>query len=157
MHVIRLRGPWEYEPLARAMRLETGDWQLQTADLPPGGRASVPADWGATLGPEFRGRVRYMRRFGQPTGLSPSAQIWLAVDGVDAFASVSLNGESLGEVVGPEFQAQFNVTEYLKPRNILILDIEKPKLGAPGGHGSVSDSRPGSPGGLIGEVRLEIE
>ena len=157
MHVIRLRGPWEYEPLARAIRIGTGDWKLETSDLPPGGRVLVPVDWGETLGPEFRGRVRYLRRFGQPTSLSPSAQIWLAVDGVDAFASVSLNDESLGEVLGPEVRVRFNVTGYLRPRNILVLEVEKPRLGAPNPHESVTDSRQGLPGGPISEVRLEIE
>ena len=157
MHVIRLRGPWEYEPLARAMQIDTAEWRLQAIDLPPAGRVSVPADWGATLGPDFIGRVRYVRRFGQPTGLSAFEQIWLAVDGVDAFASVSLNGQALGEVSGPEWNARFNVTDYLEPRNILVLEIEKPRLNTPRCYAGVSDVRGGLPGGPIGEVRLEIK
>lgn len=157
MHVIRLRGPWEYEPLARAMQIDTAEWQLQAIDLPPAGRVSVPANWGETLGLNFMGRVRYVRRFGKPTGLSPSEAIWLAVDGVDAFASVSLNNQAIGEVPGPESHARFNVTEYLKPRNILVLEIEKPRLNGPRCYADVSDSRHGLPGGPIGEVRLEFD
>ena len=57
MHVIRLRGPWEYEPLAHTFIAADGTRHESTESLPPRGRVHLPADWGTTLGPEFRGRV----------------------------------------------------------------------------------------------------
>ena len=68
-HVIRLRGPWEYCPLARTVMLADGSRRRETDDLPAAGRIIMPADWGATLGADFHGRVSYLRRFGRPTGL----------------------------------------------------------------------------------------
>ena len=59
VHTIRLRGPWPYEPISRSIRRDDGRVSETSDDLPPGGRLQMPADWGRTLGPDFRGRVRY--------------------------------------------------------------------------------------------------
>jgi hypothetical protein len=124
--------------------------------LPPPGRVQLPADWGLTLGPDFRGRVRYTRRFGLPTNLAPDEEVWLVVEGVDYFGAVTLNDTPLGDVtgyLGPP--AEFQVTPLLGERNILTLDVELPVVEA----GAAPPIRPGReqlPGGPIGEVRLEI-
>jgi hypothetical protein len=156
MHVIRLRGPWEYEPLARVW-IEAGGRRRESREsLPPPGRVQLPADWGLTLGAEFRGRVRYTRRFGLPTNLEPDEEVWLVVEGVDYFGAVTLNDRSLGDVtsyLGPP--VEFNVTPLLGERNILTLDVELPAFES----GAAPPVRPGRehlPGGPIGEVRLEI-
>jgi len=158
MHVIRLRGPWEYEPLARTTIAADGTRHERTDDLPPVGRVHLPADWGATLGQEFRGRVRYTRRFGLPTNLEPDEEVWLLIDGVDYFGVVSLNGQRLGEIVGYRSPREFDVRRLLAERNVLTLEVELPLVEAGAGR-AVKFDRPGReklPGGPIGEVRLEI-
>jgi hypothetical protein len=154
-HVIRLRGPWEYEAVARARITLDGIRIASRENLPPPGRANLPADWGATLGPDFRGLVRYTRRFGLPTNLEPNDQVSLVVDGVDFFGSAQLNGAALGELQGFNQPTTFAVRQLLKPRNLLIVDVELPAYESPGA-APARTGREGLPGGLIGEVRLEI-
>jgi len=158
MHVIRLRGPWEYEPLARVFVAPDGTRRESTEELPPPGRVHLPTDWGATLGQEFRGRVRYIRRFGLPTNLEPHEQVWLVIEGVDYFGMLSLNGQSLGEVVGFQTPREFDIQGLLADRNLLTLDIELPRYEG-GAAIRARIERPGRdhlPGGPIGEIRLEI-
>jgi beta-galactosidase/beta-glucuronidase len=154
-HVIRLRGPWEYEPLARVSIAADGSRSESTAELPPAGRVHLPADWGTTLGMTFRGRVRYTRRFGLPTNLEPHEQVWLEIDGVDYFGTVSLNGRSLGDVVGYRSAREFDIRNVLTERNLLTLEVELPAYG-PGAAAPGRPNREHLPGGPIGEVRLEI-
>jgi beta-galactosidase/beta-glucuronidase len=130
MHVIRLHGPWEYEPL-------TGVGE----DVPPSGRLTIPADWSETLGADFRGRVRYTRRFHRPTGLIEGQRVWLAVERVEATGAVSLNGQMLGPAAAKGGPFRFDVTDLLARYNVLTIDAE-------------SFDRPG---GVTGFVRLEIE
>ena len=133
-HVIRLRGPWEFMPLAR--------WG-EDATLSPPGKVTMPCDWSASLGRDFRGRVCYLRRFGQPGFVEPYEQMWITFNGIRGRATVSLNGQPLGEVEGDD-PGNFEVTGRLEFRNILEVIVEQP-ADAP------------EPGGLVGEVRLEIE
>ena len=152
-HVIRLRGPWQCAPLARTVLLANGQTANEQGSLPAGGRIELPADWGALLGNDFRGRIRFNRRFGLPTGIEPEQRIDLVIECVDAFGHASLNGESLGPLGSNA--ARFDVTRQLKPRNELEVIVELPRLSAE----SAPLPRPGRehlPGGLIGEVRLEI-
>jgi hypothetical protein len=155
MHIIRLRGPWEYKPLAH-VSIGEGDIRRESVEsLPPGGRIQLPADWGATLGATFRGRVRYERRFGLPTNLDRHERVWLVVEGVDYFGAVSLNVTPLGSIIGYNCPTEFEVTEILSPRNVLTLDVELPQYESD----AATPDRPGRkhlPGGPIGEVRLEI-
>jgi hypothetical protein len=154
-HVIRLRGPWDFEPLARVSIAADGGRQENANNLPPAGRVHLPADWGLSLGADFRGRVRYLRRFGLPTNLEPDDCVSLVIEGVDYFGTVLLNGVRLGELSGYAVAAPFDVRELLAPRNLLLLDVELPSYAA----GAKAPERPGReslPGGPIGEVRLEI-
>jgi hypothetical protein len=132
-HVIRLRGPWEYAPLERFD---------SDGPLPAPGKITMPADWSATLGADFRGRVRYVRRFGKPGFTEPYEQIWIVCTVVRSRADVLLNGELLGEVIGDE-PGIFEVTGKLESRNMLEVVVE---------HAAKAPD----PGGIIGEVRLEI-
>ncbi len=83
-HAMRLHGPWEYRPLSRWVRADEDAWREIADELPRPGRARVPGDWAAALGPDYRGRVRYTRRFGCPTGLASRERVWLVIEGVDA-------------------------------------------------------------------------
>ncbi len=131
-HLIRLRGPWQYSPLVCF-----GD-----GPLPPPGGVELPTDWGATLGECFRGRVRYERNFNSPTNLDPHERVWLVIDGADARADVSLNGDPLGAVEGYALSAEWDITEKLGPRNTLSIEVEqldaasqgKPSSPEPPGH-----------------------
>ena len=174
MHAIRLRGPWDCQPLARVTLLADGSLREDRSALPSGGTAVLPDDWAAALGADFRGLVRFTRRFAQPTGLTAATRVWLAIDDVDWQARLALNGHDLGciqlagstpsplllaapspglAVVCP---ARFDITSLLQPRNELVIEVLLPAVEA----GAARFSRPrreGQPGGLIGLVRLEIE
>jgi hypothetical protein len=133
-HRIRLRGPWTCEPL---FRME-GDGSRSTVDLPAPFRMTMPGRWeeGGLL--DFRGGVRLVRRFGYPGRIDDFEHVWLTFEGAAERATASLNGQPLGS--WEEGPAEFEVTPLLKPRNLLIVDVESQ---APGG-------------GLWGEVALEV-
>lgn len=154
-HVIRLRGPWEYRPLARTVRLADGSNRAESGDLPAPGRIQLPADWGATLGSDFRGRVAYLRRFGRPTGLDAAGRVELVITRVDAMGSVRLNGQGLGDIPAGGAVWRCDVTARLRPRNELVVEVELPRL-TDRSPPLARPGREGLPGGLIGRVRLEI-
>lgn len=156
-HTIRLRGPWEYEPLPRGLSRDDRE--------PPRGTVAMPGDWGGILGADFRGQVRFTRRFARPTGLDAETRVWLVIEEVDWQAAVALNGQSLGEVrfsgapaeadVVP-CPARFDITTLLLLRNELTIDVLLPEVAA-GAPPLARPGREGQPGGLIGLVSLEIE
>ena len=156
MHVIRLRGPWRYRPLARTVRLADGSSRPEEGTMPPAGRATLPDDWGATLGDDFRGRVEFRRQFNMPTGLSAIDKVFLVVEKIDAFGSLSLNGSTPLSIPPRASETRIQISELLKPTNELVVEVELPRL--------TDDSQPlprpperqSQAGGLIGEVRLEL-
>lgn len=101
----------------------------------------VPGSWEKVLGADFIGTARYTRHFNRPTGLDPHERVWLCCAGARQRASIQLNGQPIGECAH-EQGAQIDVTELLVPRNTLVIDVTT----------DVVDP----PGGLTGEVRLEI-
>jgi beta-galactosidase/beta-glucuronidase len=154
-HVIRLRGPWRLEPITRTRRLTDGTSQTIVGPLPAPGEISAPSDWGALLGRDFRGRVRYTRRFNRPTGMADILRIDLVVECVDAFGRVLFNGQPLGEIPLGFMEFRREIKSRLEPFNRLEIEVELPEcdetsMRMPRG------SRAGLPGGLVGEVRLEI-
>lgn len=160
LHVIRLRGPWDYTPLARFV--DGGDAAIPSveplvesaADLPPSGRVRMPCDWAESLGAGFRGRVAFRRRFGRPTGIDDGQRVWLVCEGANARATLVLNGEPLGEVSGPSAPSEFDVTARLHERNELTATVEFPH--PTGGLANCDEGAATLVGGLTGEVRLEI-
>jgi hypothetical protein len=158
-HVIRLRGPWEYQLLVLFQPLD---------DLPAGGTLHLPADWGDVLGGDFQGVVRFTRRFHRPTGLNAASRVWLVIDDVDWHATVTLNDQLCGDVIcshstdvsshaaSQRCPARFDVTANLLPQNILSISVSSPGLSA-GGAALPRPGREGLPGGLIGLVGIEIE
>lgn len=154
-HTIRLRGPWHYNVAARSTMQADGTIAEQTTDLPPDGKIDIPSDWGPTLGKEFRGRVIYCRRFGQPTGLQANDAVDLVLDRVDCFGRAWLNKTLIGDIPPGGAAARFDIRPLLLPRNELIVEVCFPVVPA----GQPPLDRPGRehlPGGLVGEVRLEI-
>lgn len=128
-HRIRLRGPWECQALSRA----------GGGAVPGPMRMTLPCRWDEGGLPDFAGLVRFTRRFGLPTNLDPTEQVWLVFEGVDASARVTLNANLLGVHAGAE-PFEFEITRLLQPRNELQVEVESPS----------------SRGGLWGEVALEI-
>src|SRR5262245_58836427 len=93
-HRIRLRGPWECEPLARA---GPGD---AAGPLPAPFRMTMPCAWAEGGLTGFAGRVRFRRRFGYPGTIDAYERVWLTFAGVRDFADVALNGTPLGRREG---------------------------------------------------------
>jgi hypothetical protein len=130
MHRMHLKGPWEFEPVA-------GDHP------PPAGRVKLPQSWEDTWG-EFRGAIRYRRRFHRPTNLDPHERVWIVFDGMGGSAQVAVNSRQLGVILpGAPFPARFEVTPLLQANNELVVDV------AFGGDVS-------GPGGLWAPVAIEI-
>jgi hypothetical protein len=127
-HRIRLRGPWECEPL-----------------VPSGGgtplprRVTLPCRWAEAGLPYYARRVRCRRRFGYPGRIDTYERVWLTVAGVGGVAAVWLNGADLGRHEGP-WRFEFEVTSLLQARNELILEADVPA----------------DDGGPWGDVALEV-
>jgi hypothetical protein len=154
-HPIRLRGPWEYEPLAWTRLRADGLIEALPREVPPPGRLLLPGDWGGVLGQEFRGRVRFTRSFNPPTGIDPGEQIWLLIEGVDYFGTATLNEQLLGDLWGYAEPHEYDISTLVGPRNRLVIEVDLPEL-APDAPPLDRPGREHLPGGLIGEVRLEI-
>ena len=128
-HRIRLRGPWECEPLERR----------PPDALPPPRRMTLPCRWADGGLADFTGRVRFRRRFGYPGQIDDWERVWLTFEGASDRATVRLNGADLGEHAG-DGPFEFDVTRLLRPRNELIVDVD----------GTAER------GGLWGETALEV-
>jgi len=125
-HRIRLRGPWEYEPV------------FGPAPLPAPGRMTMPCRWRDQGLPGFSGTVRFRRHFGYPGRIDHFERVWLTFAGLTGNAEVRLNGQLLGpgKEEGP---FEFEITSLLQNRNTLEVEVAGPE-----------------DGGLWGEVALEI-
>lgn len=164
-HVIRLLGPWEYY------------WSPQQGEHPPGrpaphretsaacapqgsGRRSTARiqlttsgwTWQALLEPQAAGHLRLSRSFHAPTRLDPDERVWLVVDGADPHAEVAFNGQLLGTTPGYALAAAWDITQRLSPRNGVELRFHLP----PEASGALRPGRYGLPGGILGQVRLEV-
>lgn len=143
MHVIRLRGPWQVIPLARFLPQTDGTYLEVEQPLPAECRANMPADWSATLGSDFLGRVRFARSFHKPTALETGERVFLVVEPAQTGAAVELNRKSVGDVRWNGAPLRVDITELLGGDERLEIVVEH----------ATSDCV----GGLVGEVRLEIE
>jgi hypothetical protein len=125
-HRIRLRGPWECEPLAAP---ETSAPR----------RIHLPCRWDDAALADITGRARFRRRFGYPGRIDAHERVWLIVAGTAERLEVSLNGVPLGEQAGGP-SGEFDVTALLRPRNELVIDT----------------AMPAERSGAWGEVALEV-
>ncbi len=106
-HRIRLRGPWEADPI----------------DPPaPSRRVTLPARF-SDFGLEGCRSVKFRRRFGRPRQLDAEERVWLIGDGLTGRADFRLNGQVLGVHAGSAEPFAFPVTELLLERNELLIHI----------------------------------
>jgi beta-galactosidase/beta-glucuronidase len=138
-HRIRLRGPWECEPLARFVIGMDGRKEEITTDLPPPRHMTMPCRWSEGGLSDFSGRVRFRRHFGYPGRIDDNERVWLTFAGVENKAEIWLNGQFLGRQEGAR-PSDFEVTKLLGIRNELRVEVE-----------SEAET-----GGLWGEVAMEI-
>jgi hypothetical protein len=155
MHTIRLRGPWQLVPVFRYVRRGDGGFDRRDDDLPAATKQHMPADWSAAFGRDFLGRVRYVRPFHAPPGLQPNERVWLVVEPQRSTARVMLSEETLGVVAADGPPQRFEVTHLLAPHNHLEIFVDHPALTE--GDETIGGDAISEPGGLVGEVRLEIE
>lgn len=137
-HCIRLRGPWDCQPLERHVE-HSGRMEVEKDALPPPLKMTVPCRWKDGGLHDFSGRVRFVRGFGYPSRIDAHERLWLTFEGADADADVWLNGQFLGRHEGAG-SFEYEVTEALKARNELAVEVESPS----------------ADGGLWGEVALEV-
>ncbi len=154
-HTIRLRGPWQLEAVEHYTPTADGSFSRSTDGLPLSARARMPADWSGVFGSEFLGRVRYRRNFQKPTGLDCGERVWLVIEPPRSRGVIELNRKRMGEVCDGDPPGRFDITELLQDHNQLEIVVEHPQLDASGN--TNDDSGTHLPGGLVGEVRLEIE
>src|SRR5262245_15207785 len=163
MHTIRLRGPWFVEPTKRFVPQPDGSYKPTEDDLPRSARATMPADWSALFGADFLGRVRYRRTFQKPTGLDPGERVFLVVETQQSSACITIKRQLVGFVYVGEPAGRFDITDRLEDHNRLEIFVDHPAVELIAEHpdydalrSTVGDPAQLSPGGLIGEVRLEI-
>jgi hypothetical protein len=132
-HSIRLRGPWEFVVGGVSKRIRM-----------PVRRADV-------VGDDFRDRLTCQRKFGCPTCLDPHERVWLVIEMPARPGEATLNGLPLGPFHNTAKPTEFDITERLKERNVLVLDFDfvRPLFTA-----SSRDSAAGEL--LFKDVRLEI-
>jgi hypothetical protein len=139
-HRIRLRGPWTCQQLYRIVVGPAGGISRSSELLPPAFRVTMPSSWiDAGLG-DFRGGLRLVRPFGYPGRIDDFERVWLTFAGLGGIATVTLNDTILGNIDGRGSPADFEITALLKPRNLLVVEIESQA----------------ALGGLWGEVALEV-
>jgi hypothetical protein len=114
-HRIRLRGPWECEPLERR--------PPSAEPLPPPRRLTPPCRWADAGLAGFSGRARLRRRFGYPGRIDAYERVWLTLAGVPDHTAVRLNGAAVG-TCSASGACEFDVTSLLASRNELLLDVE---------------------------------
>ncbi len=139
-HRIRLRGPWECEPLARFVIGADGQKETMTTNLPAPCRMTMPGRWSERGLKDFSGRVRFRRHFGYPGRIDENERIWLTFAGIEGTTEVWLNGQFLGRHEQTMQPFESEVTELLDDRNELRVEVE----------GEATS------GGLYGEVAMEI-
>src|SRR5262245_58957558 len=121
-HPIRLRGPWDCEPLIRAMRRADGAVQTLPGDVPPPRRLRMPCRWQDGDLADFTGRVRFRRPFGYPGKIDAHERVWLTWTGMPPVSRVTLNDEKLPAPAGDTFAHE--ITPLLRPRNLLEIVVE---------------------------------
>lgn len=122
-HRIHLRGPWRFEPIARAAQITDGQVGRSHGELPGEGTVQLPTPWSAFL-PAFRGRVAFQRRFHRPNNLEPHERVDIVLEGVNGSGRVSLNGRSLGGIDEATHSFRCDVTRLLSGNDELLVDLE---------------------------------
>jgi len=162
-HRIRLRGPWNIEPLWRWVPGDQASWQQSSTDLPPGGTFTAPQRWSNVLGPDFRGSAKLSRRFHRPTGLEPDSKLWLVVGDLAWPTEIRLNEQPIASINSgresgeepPQESLRSEIGRLVEPQNMLILLVTAPPISA--GHAPPLGEESDCPFNWLGQVWLEIE
>lgn len=118
-HRIRLRGPWECEPLQA----------LGDLLLPGPRRMNLPCRWAEAGLVDFAGLVRFRRRFGYPGRIDDCERVWLTFAAIEGSAAVWLNGIELDRPVPNAIGFEYCITSLLQPRNELVVEVNGPVTG----------------------------
>jgi hypothetical protein len=143
------------EPIARFVPDADGIYRALNHDLPPPTKQTMPADWANCFGGDFFGRVRYHRVFQWLGGLESGERAFLVVEPPRSEGCILLAGQLLGFVFPGEPAGRFDITNQLQYDNHLEVFVDHPALNEM--RSKVGDPTKLLPGGLVGEVRLEIE
>jgi len=131
-HVIRLRGPWNYE--------------ISQQDATPSrGIFDFGGDWREISEHSPGGAILLRRRFGRPGHLDADERVMLVVEGPELSpAQILVNDQNLTSLNGdgPLFRA--DITALLQGRNELTIRFDR-------------SASAGSSARLLNDVRLEIE
>src|SRR5436305_1648261 len=103
-HRIRLRGPWDAEPVAGP------------GVTAPARAVTLPCRW-ADLAPGFAGAVVFRRRFGLPRRLDDFERVWLTCARVDGRSDWRLNDAGVAMAATPAGGLEGEVTPLLRDRN----------------------------------------
>src|SRR5687768_7082609 len=122
-HRIRLRGPWECEPIEHFVTGPDGKSRWSTKDLPSARRVTLPGRWVDFGLDDFLGVVGFRRRFGLPRRLDEWERVWLVCEGVSGGASCRLNGTEVELAAADVGLDEAEVTPLLRERNDLLLRV----------------------------------
>ena len=153
MHSIRLRGPWQYTPIATTRWTEDGQSEETGTSVPEPGKMKIPCDWSDSLGNNFRGKVLFQRHFHQPTGLADGDVVRIRIEQINAWADVFLNHEAIGSTSAKSGSVTFDIEDKLEPRNLLEIVVDFPAVDD---QSDALSTIPELSGGITGEVQLEI-
>ena len=122
-HTIALRGPWQIEVI-RAIRSPEPTAAAESK-LTAGRTATVrlPASWGELFG-EFRGRIRFNRRFHPPTNVGESDRLSVVITDVGCSGTVLLNGDLLGTIDPTANVNRYSIPTYLPVNASLSIELE---------------------------------
>lgn len=144
-HRIQLRGPWGFTPLSAAgSGAGNPPTELGQPGMPAAGIAKMPASWQSLFG-DFRGRVRFERRFHRPSNLEADESVWLVFEAVGGEGQASINGQLLGPLHTNDQPQRFEITKALQGDEHLLVELEL-----------TDGSDNPAAGGLYGPVFLEI-
>lgn len=135
-HQIRLIGPWEFE-----WESDGGGPGVPTEAA--SGSIKMPCEWRGLFG-DVAGTAVFSRNFHRPTNLDPHERVVIVFTGIGGVGRVNLNEETLVQFGESPRPVEVDVTDFLKPFNVLEIDLRFDP-----------DSDP-TPGGLFAPVVLEI-
>src|SRR5579871_370288 len=103
-HRMHLKGPWEYEvqmdspsPASQPKPALSPKAAVEPLKVSATGTIRMPSTWEAAFG-DYRGAIRFQRRFQKPTNLDPEERVFVVFDGIGGTARVTLNDQELGEI-----------------------------------------------------------